>query len=230
MLQDSVLRIQTPRAFLTLLTPDKRYRGAWGGRGSGKSWFFAGLLIDRLIGDPTLRAVCIREYQKSLDMSSKRLLEDVIARFDVGGMFRVLNTHIETPQGGLILFQGMSTATEDSIKSLEGFSIAWCEEAQNLSERSLELLRPTMREDVKGDPSEIWASWNPNSPKNAIDRLLRGDHPPPDAVVVGTTFADNPWFPDVLRREMEWDRSRDPEKYQHVWKGAYRVQSEARVF
>jgi phage terminase large subunit len=159
-------------------------------------------------------------------MSAKRLLEDVIDVLDVRDMFRVLNTHIETYKGGTILFQGMATHTADSIKSLEGFSIAFCEEAQNLSQRSLDLLRPTIRE----EGSEIWAAWNPNSPKDPIDKLLRGEHVPESAAVVGVTYLDNPFFPEVLRAELEWDMRRDPEKFQHVWKGAYQLHSEARVF
>jgi phage terminase large subunit len=224
---DGVLHIPTARAFLPLLAPNKRYRGAWGGRGGAKSWFFAELLIDRFIDDPTLRAVCVREFQKSLKFSSKQLLEDTINRLGIESRFRVLSTHIETPQGGVILFQGMATHTEESIKSLEGFKIAWIEEAQRISERSLNLLRPTM---FRLDGSEIWASWNPESPKNPIDRLLRGANVPTDAICVQINYDDNPWFPDELRKEMEWDRRRDPDKFAHVWKGGYASRSEARVF
>jgi phage terminase large subunit len=202
-----------------------RYRGAHGGRGSGKSWFFGELLIDRFLDDPTLRAVCIREFQKSLEMSAKRLLEDIIERLHVQSLFRVLNTHIETKAGGTILFQGMATQTAQSIKSLEGFRIAWLEEAQSLSQRSLDLLRPTIRD----EGSEIWASWNPDKSTDPIDQLLRAD-PPPDAAVVGVQYHDNPFFPDTLRREMEYDRARDPEKYAHIWLGAYARHTEARVF
>ena len=158
-------------------------------------------------------------------MSAKRLLEDVIERLDVSGRFRVLNTHIETPQGGIILFQGLATHTADSIKSLEGFTLCWCEEAQSLSQRSLDLLRPTIRE----EGSEIWASWNPSQPTDPIDKLLRADNPP-DSVVVQVNYTDNPWFPETLRREMSWDRSRDVDKYAHVWMGGYEKHSEARVF
>ena len=164
-------------------------------------------------------------------MSAKRLIEDTIRRHvlkepRIEGMFRVLNTHIETSKGGIVLFQGMSTQTEESIKSLEGFSLAWIEEAQSLSQRSLNLLRPTIRE----EGSEIFASWNPRYPTDPIDRLLWADKSNPEAIVVHTTYRDNPFFPEVLRKEMEWDRSRDPEKYAHVWLGEYERHSEARVF
>ncbi len=218
--------LPTPKAYLPLLAPHKRYRGARGGRGSAKSWFFAELIVDRFLEYPRLRAVCVREFQKSLEMSAKRLIEDTIDRLGVGQFFRVLNTHIETPAGGVILFQGMATHTAESIKSLEGFSLAWIEEAQSLSQRSLDLLRPTIRE----EGSEIFASWNPRFPTDPIEKLLWSDDRPENVAVVHTTYQNNPFFPDVLRKEMEWDRKRDPEKYAHVWLGEYERHSENRVF
>jgi phage terminase large subunit len=208
-----------------LLEPS-RYKGAHGGRGSGKSHFFAESLVERCLLHPGTRWACIREVQKSLEQSVKRLLEDKIASMGVSGAFGIKQFEIETPGGGLIIFQGMQNHTADSIKSLEGFDGAWVEEAQSLSNRSLELLRPTIRK----PGSELWFSWNPSSAKDPVDDLLRGDDPPPDAIVVEANFTDNPWFPDVLREEMVYDRRRDPDKYAHVWLGGYQRNSEARVF
>lgn len=219
----SGLQLQVPRAFAPLLPP-ARYKGAHGGRGSGKSHFFAEQSLLRCVQRET-RIVCVREVQKSLDQSVKKLLEDKIKRLRLGG-FRVMTSQIHTPHNGLIIFQGMQDHTADSIKSLEGFDVAWVEEAQSLSQRSLDLLRPTIR---KAD-SELWFSWNPRHKSDPIDALLRGDDRPPDATVVQANYRDNPWFPDVLRREMEWDRSRDADKYAHVWLGDYEQHSEARVF
>lgn len=219
------LTIETARVFRPLLDP-ARYKGAHGGRGSGKSHFFAESLIEKALMQPGLRWACIREVQKSLEQSVKRLLEDKIQALDVGSMFRVLNTEIETPGGGLIIFQGMQNHTADSIKSLEGYDGAWCEEAQTLSQRSLDLLRPTIRK----AGSELWFSWNPDQPDDPIDVLLRGPKPPPGAVVVQANFSDNPWLPDELKKEMEYDRGRDPDKYAHIWLGGYQQSTEARVF
>lgn len=221
---EGALQIATPRVFLPLLKP-ARYKGAYGGRGAAKSWFFASLLVERCLTEP-LRAVCIREIQISLEQSVKRLLEDTIERLGVAGEFRVLNTHIESRRGGLIVFRGMQNTTADSIKSLEGYDVAWVEEAQSLSQRSLDLLRPTIRK----PGSELWFSWNPRQATDPVDVLLRSKETPPDAAVVQATYRDNPWFPEVLRTEMEWDRRRDPEKYAHVWGGDYERHSEARVF
>jgi len=220
----SVLQIETPRAFVPLLA-DARYKGVWGGRGSGKSHFFAELLIEECIREKT-DVVCLREIQKSLKFSVKKLLENKIAAMNAGAYFEVQNEQIKSTSGGVIIFQGMQDHTSDSIKSLEGFKIAWFEEAQTASQRSLDLLRPTIR----APGSAIWFSWNPNLATDPIDQLLRGDNPPPGAIVVRANFNDNPWLPAELRDEMEYDRKRDPEKYAHVWLGEYQRNSSARVF
>lgn len=220
----STLRIPTARIFLPLLD-NARYKGAHGGRGSGKSHFFAEMLIERCVMQPGLRAACVREVQKSLKNSVKLLVEDKIRSLGVGG-FEILEAEIKTPGGGIIIFQGMQNHTADSIKSLEGFDIAWCEEAQSLSQRSLDLLRPTIRK----AGSELWFSWNPSRPSDPVDVLLRGDARPTDAIVVEANFSDNPWLPEELRNDLEDDRRRDPDKFAHVWGGHYSLNSEARVF
>lgn len=221
----TTLTIETPRVFKPLLYPS-RYKGAHGGRGSGKSHFFAELLIERCLLHPGTRWACIREVQKSLEQSVKRLLEDKIESMGLGGQFDCQAFETKTPGGGVIIYQGMQNHTADSIKSLEGFDGAWVEEAQSLSQRSLDLLRPTIRK----EGSELWFSWNPNLSSDPVDKLLRGENPPPGAVVVQANYSDNPWLPDVLREEMEYDRGRDPDKYAHVWLGEYQRNSEARVF
>lgn len=228
------LDIQTAAVFEPLLRP-ARYKGAYGGRGGAKSWFFAEMLVDDCIRQP-IRAVCVREIQKSLEQSVKRLLEDTIQRFGVGELFSVKKSWIETPHDGVIIFQGMKEQTAVSIKSLEGYNRAWVEEAQSLSVNSLNLLRPTIRE----EGSEIWFSWNPRFPTDPVDDFFRGNAPrkqgeqpwqsPPGSILVNANYVDNPWFPSVLRAEAEWDRRRDPDKYQYIWRGGYEKHSEARVF
>lgn len=171
-------------------------------------------------------AVCVREIQKSLKQSVKKLLEEKIEQLGVGSAFDVQEAAIICKNGGAIIFQGMQNHTADSIKSLEGYDIAWVEEAQSLSQRSLDLLRPTIRK----PGSEIWFSWNPEADSDPVDVLLRGPKPPPDCIVVRANFDSNPWFPDVLREEMEYDKRRDPDKYHHVWLGEYKRNSAARIF
>ena len=222
----TTLRIETPEWALPLLQP-ARYKAAFGGRGSGKSHTFAELMIEAHIMDQTSRSVCVREVQKSLAQSVKRLLELKIEQMNAGAYFEVQEAVIKSKHGdGMIIFQGMQNHTADSIKSLEGYDRAWVEEAQSLSQRSLDLLRPTIRK----PGSELWFTWNPSQATDPVDALLRGEKPPPDATVIEVNFDNNPWFPDVLRQEMEYDRSRDPDKYAHVWKGGYLQNSTARVF
>jgi phage terminase large subunit len=127
---------------------------------------------------------------------------------------------------GLIIFQGMQNHTSDSIKSLEGYDRAYVEEAQSLSQKSLDLLRPTIRK----PGSELWFAWNPRSNTDPVDTLLRGPDPPRDSCIVEVNYRDNPFFPDVLRDEMEYDRGRDIDKYNHIWMGGYLSNSESRVF
>jgi len=220
----TTLQIPTARVFKPLLEP-ARYKGAYGGRASAKSHFFAGLAVERSIMQKT-DIVCVREIQKSLAQSVKKLIEMKIESFALGSRFNVLQSHIESDLGGRIIFQGMQNHTAESIKSLEDYDVALVEEAQSLSQRSLDLLRPTIRK----DGSELWFGWNPNLPSDPVDALLRGDSPPPGSVVVRANYRDNPWLPDVIKAEIEYDQKRDPDKFAHIWMGDYQRNSEARVF
>lgn len=167
--------------------------------------------------------VCVREVQRSIADSVKQLLEDKIAAFGLSGFFKITETEITGKNGSRIIFRGMQNHTAASIKSLEGFDVAWVEEAQTISARSLELLTPTIRK----PNSEIWFSWNPEDETDPVDVFMRGNA---DALLRKVNWDENPWFPEELRQDMERDRQRDPDKYAHVWEGQYRALSEARVF
>ncbi len=212
------------RAFKPLLWPC-RYKGAYGGRGSAKSHFFAGELIRRASRAP-LRAVCIREVQNSIRESVRQLLVDKIASFGLGPFFSVLDQEIRGANGALIVFKGMQSYNSENIKSLEGYDIAWVEEAQNLSETSLRLLRPTIRK----AGSELWFSWNPRHETDAVDRFFRGGPRRDDAALVAVNWHDNPWFPPVLQAEKQSDYASDPEMAEHVWGGSYEIVSEAAYY
>ena len=220
----STLQIPTARVFLPLLKP-ARYKGAHGGRGSGKSHFFGEHLVEECIANPGTRAVCIREVQKTLADSSKALIEAKIRDLGVGSLFNVTDKRIDTPGDGQIIFQGMQDHTAESIKSLEGFRIAWVEEAQTLSSRSLSLLRPTIR----AEHSEIWAGWNPRRKSDAVDEFLRAKKPD-NAIVIQANWRDNPWFPQVLENERLLDQRVYPERYDHIWEGAYATAFEGAYF
>lgn len=221
------LVIETPEWAIPLLSP-ARYKGAFGGRGSGKSHFFAELLVEEHVANPNQRSVCIREIQKSLQFSARQLIVSKIQALGVSHLFDITLTEIRSVRGnGIIIFQGMQDHTADSIKSLEGFDRAWVEEAQNLSARSLKLLRPTIRNEC----SEIWFSWNPDQPDDPVDALLRSKTGTPDgAIVVPVNYDQNPFLPQTLREEMEFDRRHNPADFDHVWLGGYNTKSHAQIF
>lgn len=224
-MKSSTLTRQTPSAFAPLLYP-ARYKGAYGGRGSGKSHDRGEALIEDHLMNPGMDSVCVREVQKSLKDSAKKLLETKIQDMGVGHMFEVQTGLIKAPGGGEIIFQGMQDHTAESIKSLEGFSRAWVEEAQTLSGRSLELLRPTIR----APQSEIWFSWNPRRKTDPVDAFLRGNDHGDDAIVIEANWRDNPWFPEVLELERQLDLKNNPERYEHIWEGGYATAFEGAYF
>lgn len=215
--------MQTAEVFEPLLEP-ARYKGAWGGRGSGKSHFFAEKLIEDCLAEPGesgegMRAVCIREMQKDLAQSSKLLIETKLMRLGLGEAhgFKVFRDIIQTPRDGLMIFKGMNDYTAESVKSLEGFKRAWWEEAQTATTNSLNLLRPTIR----STGSELWFSWNARRKTDPVDMMMRGAEKPTGAVVVRANWRDNPWFTAELEQERLDCLRMQPEQYDHIWEGGY---------
>lgn len=203
--------IVLPKAYKFLFEP-KRYKGLYGGRGSGKSHSVARALL--ILGAKSkLRIVCAREIQKSIKDSVHKLLSDLIVEFKLRDFYQVLETEIRGANGTEFIFRGLKHNTRD-LKSLEGADIVWIEEAENVSENSYEILIPTIRK----EGSEIWATFNV---KNVTDPTYRrfiteaGD----DTISVKVSWRDNPFFPDVLQKEMEKLRVRDAETYMHIWEG-----------
>lgn len=219
------LKVEVAPVFEPLLGRS-RYKGAWGGRGSGKSQFFADAIIIRCLTEPGLRVLACREIQKSLKESAKRLIESKIEDYQLGTLFDVQASEIKTPGGGLIAFAGLQDHTSESIKSYEGFDVAWVEEAQTVSQRSLNLLRPTIRK----PGSELWFSWNPRFDSDAVDAMLRGDEVPSGSIVVRANWCDNPWFPEELEQERLDCIRMQPEQYDHIWEGGYVTAVESAYF
>jgi len=216
---------KTPKWAEELLKP-KRYKGAKGGRGSGKSHFFGEMAVEAMILNPDVSIVCIREVQKSLKFSAKKLIEEKISKYKLQDYFDITQNEIRAKEGdGIMIFQGMQDHTADSIKSLEGFNIAWVEEAQSLSKRSLQLLKPTIRD----EGSEIWFSWNPDKSTDPVDAFF--SNLTDDMVLVHINSENNPFLTETLKKERENDRLRmTPEDYSHVWEGQYNTKSEALIF
>lgn len=216
----SIPNIEIPRVFTPFLEP-ARYKAAYGGRGGAKSWMFAGLAILDAIRHPGLRVLCVREVQKTLDQSVKHLIEARMSEFGLGAAdgFIVKNSEIVTPGAGLISFIGMQEYNANNVKSLEGYHRAWVEEAQTLSQLSLDLLRPTIR----AEGSELWFSWNPRRETDPVDMLFRGPEPPTNSVVIEVNWRDNPWFPPELEQERTDDLRARPDSYGHIWEGEYQT-------
>jgi len=223
------LDIPMARWALPLVSP-ARYKGASGGRASGKSHFFAEYAVEEMVYDPDLRFVCIREVQRALKYSAKSLIESKIRTLGVEHLFEVLATEIRRRDGnGLMIFEGMQDHTHDSIKSLEGFGRAWVEEAHSISERSLALLLPTIRTpDKDGRDPEIWFSWNPDQPTDPVDIFFNGD--PEGAVRTHNTYMENPFCPKVMHIEASRLRRADPDSFGHIWGGGYFLGGMGRVY
>lgn len=218
------LDLLTPEWALPLLEP-ARYKGAKGGRSSGKSHFFAELAVEEMVVNPDLRFVCIREVQRSLKFSAKALVENKIRKMGVSHLFDPLEREIRRKGGtGLMIFEGMQDHTADSLKSLEGFGRAWVEEAQNLSKRSLELLIPTIR----SEGSQIWFSWNPDQPDDPVDDLMVTNSPA-NSILVHVNYRDNPFCPQVMHDEADRMAATDQDAYSHIWLGGYNTRSVSQV-
>ena len=224
MMETMELVRHVPRWAVPLQRP-ARYKGASGGRASGKSHFFAEEAVEAMVVDPDLRIVCIREVQRSLKFSAKSLIESKIRKLGVAPLFEVLTSEIRRRGGrGVMIFEGMQDHTSDSIKSLEGFGRAWVEEAQSISKRSLDLLLPTIR----ADGSEVWFSWNPDLSSDPVDAFFASK--PPGALHRHTTYRDNPFCPAVMRDEAQRLKSADPDAYEHIWEGGYCLGGNGRVY
>lgn len=211
--------------FCDFLRPS-RYKALYGGRGSAKSHFFAEALVANAADSMGFRAVCIREVQRSLKESAKRLIEEKIKSLGFEDRFTIMHDQIKTPGGGTIIFQGMQDHTAESIKSLEGINVAFCEEAQTMSARSLELLRPTIR----SPGSELWFCWNPRSAADPVDKFFRGLTPPEDSIIRRVNHDQNRYFPQELIGEMEMDKQNSPDRFAHIWLGEYEPQKAGAIF
>jgi phage terminase large subunit len=208
---------------------DVRFRAFYGGRGSAKSHSLATSILIKARKRRT-NVLCAREVQHSIRDSIKRLLDNKIRENGWGvtgdGSFESTDNEIRGKNGSLVIFAGLRTNV-DSIASMEGIDLAYVTEARSVSQASLDILLPTIR----APRSEIWFDWNPRDPRDPVDVMFRGPGgPPPRSIVRKVNFYDNPWFPDTLREDMEWDKRRDPDKYKFIWLGEYRQNSESRVF
>lgn len=201
-----------------------RYLVSYSGRGTGKSYTVATLLLlDALIRP--LRILCAREIQLSLSDSVHKLLCDRIGQLGLENEFHITRTSITSSNGSEFIFKGLRSDPAE-IKSMEGVNIAWLEESSNISKASWDILVPTIRK----PGSQIWCTFNPARKEDWVYQMFVANTPPKNAMIVPLTIEDNPEFPDVLREEMEECMARDYDAYRHIWLGECVTHSNACVF
>lgn len=217
------LTLNIPAELAPLYTTDKRYVVIYGGRGSGKSWGVADFLLLKGYAE-VKRVVCAREVQLSIRDSVHKLLADRIKVLGLSAFYTVTDKMIKGANGTEFIFKGMYRNTND-IKSTEGIDYFWIEEAQSVSRASLEVVIPTVRK----EGSQIIFTYNPEGERDPVHldfTLAQRD----DCLKIRMNYTENPFFPEVLKQEMLYDKRVNYEKYLHVWEGECKTISEACVF
>ena len=218
------MKAPIPEKLEFLINRGARFKSPWGGRAGLKSWSCAraALIIGR---NHPIRVGCAREIQSSIRDSVHQLLRDQIALLGMDGWWNVTDNSITGPNGTSFAFVGLRHNVQ-SIKSMEGVDVFWIEEAQSVSQESWDTVEPTI---FRKRGAEIWASWNPMLETDPTYKKFIVN-PPPDAIVVKTSWRDNPWLPDDLRVQMEHLKATDPAAYAHVWEGECRSSVEGAVY
>ena len=216
------MRVQIAKALQPLFAP-KRIKVFFGGRGGAKSWGFSQTLLLKAAQEQK-RILCTREFQGSIQESVHKLLSDTSRRIGLDNFYDVKQAWIKGANGSQFIFEGLKNNTT-KIKSMEAVDIVWCEEAENITERSWDLLIPTIRK----DGSEIWVSFNPADEQDAtyqrfvapyLPEIEKDGHYEDDQIYVAKVgWRDNPWFPEELQKEMEQCKEHDYRKYLHIWEG-----------
>lgn len=220
-MQATTPKIKIPRAFRELFQP-ARYKVYYGGRGGGRSWAVARAML--LMGaQQQMRFLCAREFQRSIEDSVYRLLVDQIRILGLEWAYEIQQKTILGVNGTSFLFEGLRHNVT-KIKSLEGIDVCWVEEAEKVSAESWDVLIPTIRK----ESSEIWITFNPDQETDpTYERFVKS--PPPESIVRHTTWRDNPFFPEPLRKEKDYLWRVDPERAAHIWEGECRSHTDAQV-
>lgn len=218
------LVVDLPAKIQEALLPSARFKVLYGGRDGAKSWSVARYLIARAIAKPE-RILCTREVQKSIAESVHQLLSDQIKALGVEHLFTIQNNYILGTNGSQFAFHGLSGQTATSLKSFEGTTICWVEEAQTITKRSLQILTPTIRR----DGSEIILTFNPDMDTDEVySRFV--SRPVADAIVCKVNWDDNPWHSKALDSEREAMLRDDPDEYAHIYGGACRPAIQGAIF
>lgn len=217
------INLELPEKLLFLLTEKKRYKVCYGGRGSSKSWSIGACLIAKAL-ESKCRILCTRQLQTSIAQSVHKLLSDTISRLGLDDRFEITQNVIRCDNGSEFYFKGIQNNINE-IKSIEGINYCWVEEAQSVTQESWDILIPTIR----AEDSEIWISFNPDREEDATYKMFVSTKRD-DITSVLVNYTDNPFFPDTLRREMEYCKQVDYGKYEHVWLGKTVINTEAQVY
>ena len=209
-----MIQVELAEVLYPVFDGEARYRVAYGGRGSAKSWGFARMALVKAYEKPR-RILCARELQNSIKESVHRLLAEQIELLGLPG-FQVGESYLRHANGSEFIFKGLRTNVNE-IKSLEGIDICWVEEAQKVSEQSWQILIPTIR----NPGSEIWVTFNPEEKNDPTSQRFI-EKPPPNCKIVKANYYDNPWLTEELRSEMEYCQKVNPEDFDHIWRGAYK--------
>lgn len=213
--------ILLPPKLVPVFSGEARYRGAYGGRGSGKTRSFAKMTAVHGyrcgVAGQEGQILCAREFMNSLDESSLEEVKAAIASEPfLAAYYDVGEKYIRSRDGRIrYAFAGLRHSL-DSIKSKARILLCWVDEAEPVSEEAWRKLVPTIRE----EGSEIWVTWNPERKQSATHKRFR-EAPPEGAKIVELNWRDNPMFPAVLERERLEDLAKRPEQYDHIWEGDF---------
>lgn len=206
------LKIELQAKLKPIFATKARYRVAYGGRGSGKSWAFARMLLLRAL-EKKIRILCARELQNSIKDSVHKLLADQIQMMGLNDFYDIGASFIRCKNGSEFIFKGLRSNAQE-IKSMENIAIAWIEEAQAISADSWQILAPTIR----GEDSEIWVTFNPNEEEDIVYKMFVKNQYP-NSLVTKINWSDNTWFPKVLEEERTNLLAADADAYQWVYEG-----------
>lgn len=232
---------------LRFLFRPSRYKAAYGGRGSSKSWSIARALLligkqpdllwpgwSETHGNMGIRILCYRETMRSIEESVHQLLQDQIRMLRLDDFYTVQLKNVVGKNGTEFFFAGVRQSV-DNLKSYEGVHIAWGSQAEAMSKRSLNVVFPTLRRDIvvgeKKYGSELWFDFNPEFEDDEIYKLFAIEaNRPQDSQVAFVNWQDNPFFPDVLRKERDDLMRRDSDECQHVYEGTTRSAVEGAIY
>ena len=221
------VQVKLPKKLVPIFLGEADVRGAYGGRGSGKTRSFAKMVAVRgyMYGNMGIKGqlLCARQFMNSLEDSSleecKRAIEEepfLLAYYEIG------DRYIKSRDGNIqFSFAGLDRNI-GSIKSKGRILLCWVDEAEPVTEHAFSILIPTLREEGEGWNAELWLTWNPERKSSAVNTRFRSTDDP-RVKIVELNWRDNPWFPETLNRTRLKDQQERPDTYDHIWEGAYGV-------